>query len=82
MHYACFACIIIDSVMRIDKKPSAALFRGMQTWNKKIQMSKFTNTELKSDSDSELDSKKESRFDAELMTKLKSGSDSQQIWKQ
>ena len=45
-------------------------------------MSKFTNTELKSDSDSELDSKKESRFDAELMTKLKSGSDSQQIWKQ
>ena len=45
-------------------------------------MSKFTNTELKSDSDSELDSEKESRFDAELMTKLKSGSDSQQIWKQ
>ena len=45
-------------------------------------MSKFTNTELKSDSDSELDSEKESRFDAELMTKFKSGSDSQQIWKQ
>ena len=82
MHYACFACIIIDSVMRIDKKPSAALFRGMQTWNKKIQMSKFTNTELKSDSDSELDSDLDSKkvgakFDTILMTKLESDFDSE-----
>ena len=40
-------------------------------------MSKFINTELKSgsDSDSELDSEKESKFDAELMAKLESGSD-------
>ena len=44
---------------------------------KKIQMSKFINTGLKSDSDSdsELDSEKESKFDAELMAKLESGSD-------
>ena len=42
-------------------------------------MSKFINTELKSvsDSDSELDSEKESNFHAELMTKLKSGCDSE-----
>ena len=42
-------------------------------------MSKFTSNELKSDSDSdsELDSEKESKFDAELITKLKSGSDSE-----
>ena len=40
-------------------------------------MSKFINTELKSDSDSELDSEEESKFDAELMAKLKSGSDSE-----
>ena len=40
-------------------------------------MSKIINTELKSDSDSELDSEEESKFDAELMAKLKSGSDSE-----
>ena len=30
MHYACITCITIDSVLRIDKKPSANLFRRMQ----------------------------------------------------
>ena len=30
MHYTCLACTTIDYVMRIDKKPSAGLFRGMQ----------------------------------------------------
>ena len=46
-------------------------------------MSRFINTELKSDSDSDLDwgldsEKVGSKFDAELMTKLeKSGSDSE-----
>ena len=40
-------------------------------------MSKFINTELKSDSHSELNSEEESKFDAELMRKLDSGSDSQ-----
>ena len=45
---------------------------------KKIQMSRFINTELKSDSDSELDSEEEeSKFDAELMAKLESGPDSE-----
>ena len=46
-----------------------------------MQMSKFINTELKSDSessDSDLDSEKVgSKFDNELMTKLRSGSDSE-----
>ena len=40
-------------------------------------MSKFINTELKSGSDSELDSEEESKFDAELIAKLKSGYDSE-----
>ena len=40
---------------------------------KKIQMSIFINTELKSDSDSELDWEEESKCDAELMAKLESG---------
>ena len=45
-------------------------------------MSRFINTELKSDLDSGSDSSdleaesKESKFDAELMAKLESGSDS------
>ena len=48
---------------------------------KKIQMFRFINTELKSDSDSsdlEVESK-ESTSDAELMTELKSVSDSEWI---
>ena len=47
---------------------------------KKIQMSKFINIELKSDSDSdsELDSENiEAKCDAELMAKLTSGSGSE-----
>ena len=31
MHYTCIACVTIDSVMRMDKKPFAGLYRGMQT---------------------------------------------------
>ena len=40
-------------------------------------MSRFINTELKSnsDSDSELDSEEESKFDAEFMAKLESSPD-------
>ena len=46
---------------------------------KKTQMSRFINTELKSDSDLDLDSEKVgSKFDDKLMAKLeKSGSDSE-----
>ena len=40
-------------------------------------MSRFINAKLRSDSDSELDSKEESKFDAEIMAKLKSDSDSE-----
>ena len=39
-------------------------------------MSRFINTELKSDPDSELDSEEESKFNAEFMAKLESGPDS------
>ena len=34
MHYICIACITVDSVIRIKKKPSAGLFTGMQIQNK------------------------------------------------
>ena len=43
----------------------------------KIQMSRFINTKLKSDSESELDSEAESKPDTELMAKLTYDSDSE-----
>ena len=69
MHYTCIACITIDSVMRIDKKNHLQVYLEQCKYRvKKIQMSRFINTELKSDSGSDSDS------DAELITKLKSNS--------
>ena len=77
MHYTCIACITIDSVMKIDKKNHPQVYLEECKYKiKKIQMSRFINTELKSDSDSELDSEEESKFDAELMAELESGPDS------
>ena len=68
MHYTCIACITIDSVMKIDKKNHPQLYlEECKDRVKKIQMSRFLNTELKSDWDS----------DAELMIKLESDSDSE-----
>ena len=86
MHYTCIACIAIGSVMRIDKKNHPQVYLEKCKYRiKKIQMSKFINAELKSDSDSELDSdldsnlKIGSKFDAELMAKLESGSESEEV---
>ena len=78
MYYTCIACITIDSVMRIDKKNHPQVYLEECKYRvKKIQMSRFINTELKSDSD--LDSEKIGvKVDNKLMTKLeKSGSDSE-----
>ena len=74
MHYTCIACITIDSVMRMEKKyhPQVYLEESKYRINK-IQMSKFINTELKSDSESE----SESELDTELMAKLESNSDNE-----
>ena len=83
MHYTCIACITIDSVLRIDKKNHLQVYLEECKYRaKKIQMSRFINTELKSDSessDSDLDSEKiGAKVDNELMTKLeKSDSDSE-----
>ena len=69
--------------MNIDKKNHPQFhLEERQHRVKKIQMSGFINTELKSDSessDSDLDSEKiGAKVDNELMTKLeKSGSDSE-----
>ena len=74
MHYTCIACITIDPVMRMDKKSHPQVYLEECKYSvKKIQMSRFINTELKSDSDSEV----ESKSNTELMAKLKSDSDSE-----
>ena len=75
MHYTCIAFITIDSVLKIDKKNHPKVYLEECKYKaKKTQMSRFINTELKSDSessDSDLDSEKVgSKLDNELMTKL------------
>ena len=71
MHYTCIACITIDSVMRMEKKNYPQVYLEECKYKiKKIQMSRFINTELDSDSES----------DAELMAKLKSDSDNDSEW--
>ena len=74
MHYTCIACVTIDSVLRIDKKNHLQVYLEECKYQvKKIQMSRFINTELKLDSEpSQSDSKK---VDNELMAKLDNYSD-------
>ena len=70
MHYTCLACITIDSIMRMDKKKYPQVYLEECKYKiKKIQMSRFINTEL------DLDSESDSESDDELMAKLKSDSD-------
>ena len=78
MHYTCIACITIDSVMRIDKKDHLQVYLEECKYKVK-KMSRFINTERKSDSDSELelDVEAELKSETELMAKLKSDSDSE-----
>ena len=83
MYYTCIACITIDSVLKMDKKNHPQVYLEECEYRvKKIQMSRFINTELMLDSDSsdsELDSEKiGAKVDNELMGKLeKFGSDSE-----
>ena len=52
MHYTCIAYITIDSVMRMEKNLQVCL-EECKYKIEKIQMSRFINAELESDSDSE-----------------------------
>ena len=76
MHYTCIACITIDSVMKMDKKyfPQVCL-EECKYKIKKIQMSKFINAELDSESDSESDSDLEldSESDSDLVLDSEAG---------
>ena len=73
MHYACIACITIDSVMKIEKKNYPQVYLEECKYKvKKMRMSRFINAELDSNSDSE----SESKSDTELMAGLEYRSDS------
>ena len=77
MHYTCIACVTIDSVLTIYKKNYPQVYLEECKYKvKKIQMSRFINTELKSDSESDLDSDLE-KIETKIDNKLKSGSDSE-----
>ena len=70
MHYTCIACITVDSVMRMEKKNYSQIYLEQCKYRiKKIQMSRFRNTKLKSESESE--------SDTESMAKLESATDSE-----
>ena len=61
--------------MRIDKKNHPQVYLEECKYRvKKIQMSRFINTELKSDSESDLDSDLE-KIEAKIDNKLECGSD-------
>ena len=54
MHYTYIACITIDSVMRMDKKNYLQVYLEKCKYKiKKIQMSRFINTKLELDSESD-----------------------------
>ena len=54
MHYTCIACITIDSVMKANKKNYPQVYLEERNYKiKKIQMSRFINAELESDSEAE-----------------------------
>ena len=61
MHYTCIACIIIDSVMRMEKKSYRQVYlEECKHRIKKRKMTKFIEAELESESESELESDIES----------------------
>ena len=65
MHYTCIACITIDSVMKMNKKYFPQVYLEECKYKiKKIQMPRFINAELESDSES--DSELHSESDDEL----------------
>ena len=70
MQYASIAFVTIDSIMRMERKNYLQVYLEECKYRiKKIEMSRFINTKLKSQSESESES------DTELMAKLESNSD-------
>ena len=63
MHYTCTASITIDSVMKMDKNYFPRVYLEECKYKiKKIQMPRFINTELKSDSSDSSNSEAEAEY--------------------
>ena len=72
VHYACIACITIDSVMRLEKKNYPETYLEEYKYKiKKIKMSKLIVTELESDPESELESDTELEAKSQLESDTK-----------
>ena len=66
MHYTYIASITIDSVMRMDKKHYLQVYLEKCKYKiKKIQMSRFINTKLELDSESDDELKSDSHNDSD-----------------
>ena len=66
MHYICIAYIIIDSVMRIEKKNYLQVYlEECKHRMKKRKMTKFTEAELESESELESGIESELKSDTE-----------------
>ena len=77
MHYACIACITIDSVMKMDKKYFPQVYLEQCKYKiKKIQMSRFINAEIDLDSDSGSDSDSDDDSDDDNYSDIDSDNDS------
>ena len=60
MYYTCIACIIIDSVIRMNKKNYPQVYLEECKYKiKKIQTPRFINTELETDSEPDLETDSE-----------------------
>ena len=57
VHYTCMTCITVDSVLKMKKKKYLQVYLEECKYRmKKTKMTKFINTALKSESESELES--------------------------
>ena len=78
--YTCIACITVDSVLRINKKNYPQVYLEECKYKiKKKQIPKFINTELKSDSDSDLDPDLE-KMEGEIDNELEPSSDNGSVY--
>ena len=80
MHYTCIACVTVDSILRINKKNYPQVYLEECKYKiKKIQMLKFIKTELKSDSELDLDSDLE-KMEAKIDKELEASSDNDSVY--
>ena len=76
MYYTCIACTTIDSVLIKNKKNHPQVYSEECKYKiKKTQTPKFIKTELKSDSDSDLE-----KMEAKIDNELESGSDYDSVY--